>query len=80
LEDLDVELLRAAERAIPAETAREKFGESFDLMMDLGLLFEERGRAMCLVFEGLRHELDAGMHGFSGSKGRAESASLSLTF
>ena len=80
LEALDVDLLRAAERAIPAETAREKFGESFSLLMELGLLFEERGRVMSLVFEGLRHELDTGMHGFSGPKGRAESASLSLTF
>ena len=80
LEDMDVDLLRMAERAIPAETAREKFGESFSLLMELGLLFEERGRVMSLVFEGLRHELDTGMHGFSGSRGRAESASLSLTF
>jgi ribosomal peptide maturation radical SAM protein 1 len=80
LEERDVEFLRAAERAIPVETARQTYPESYEYMTELGLLFEERGRVMCLVFEGLRHELDSGMNGFSGSKGRAESASLSLTF
>jgi hypothetical protein len=46
----------------------------------LGLLFEERGRVMSLVMEGLRFDLGAGLQGYSGSKGRAENAALGLTF
>ena len=80
LEDEDVDLLREVEKPSSAAAMREKYAESFDLLVRLGLLFEERGRVMSLVFEGTRHALDAGMHGFTGAKGRAEAASLGLTF
>ncbi len=49
-------------------------------LQQLGLLFEERGRVMSLVMEGLRFDLGAGLQGYSGSKGRAENAALGLTF
>ena len=80
LEPEDVALLRLAETPTPISRARESHGESLDVLMELGLLFEERGRVMTLVFEGLRHDLDTGLHGFSGATGRAEAASLGLTF
>jgi len=80
IEDDDVALLREAETVVPVERLRQKYGESYDLLIELGLLFEERGRAMSLVFEGLRHDLDTGIHSFKGAKGRAEAASLGLSF
>lgn len=80
LDDDEVELLRAAEERVLASKLRGRNAEAFDRLAELGLLFEERGRVMSLVFEGLRHDLDSGLHRFAGSKGRAESASLGLTF
>jgi magnesium-protoporphyrin IX monomethyl ester (oxidative) cyclase len=80
LEEQDVALLREAEQPCWAQELREKYGDSFDLLVGLGLLFEERGRVMSLVFEGIRHELDSGLRGLGEARGRAEAASLSLTF
>ncbi len=80
LEQEDIDLLRAAETPIPLLKAKEEHGDSVDILLQMGLLFEERGRIMSLVFEGLRYDLDSGMKGFDGARGRAESASLGLTF
>lgn len=80
LNEEDVSLLRALETPQVASTIRQKHADSLTYLQELGLVFEERKRVMSLVMEGTRHALDAGMHGFSGSKGRAENASLSLTF
>jgi magnesium-protoporphyrin IX monomethyl ester (oxidative) cyclase len=80
LDDPDVELLRALETPQAITKAREMNADSLAYLQELGLLFEERGRVMSLVMEGTRHDLDAGLHSFAGSKGRAENAALGLTF
>lgn len=80
LEDADVELLRALEAPQSLTKVREDNPDNLAYLMDIGLLFEERGRVMSLVMEGTRHALDAGLHSFAGSKGRAETAALGLTF
>lgn len=80
LEDDDVALLRAAETPQDADKLQRVHGAAYERMRHLGLLFEERGRTMTLVFEGLRHEGDARALDFDGARGRAESASLGLTF
>jgi magnesium-protoporphyrin IX monomethyl ester (oxidative) cyclase len=80
LGDGDVALLRLAEKPLSAAVARDSHGDSLDYLLDIGLLFQERGRVMSLVFEGLRHALDDGKHGFDGARGRAEAAALGLTF
>ncbi len=80
LNDDDVALLRAAEGPKPASVLKEQHPDSYDYLIELGLLFEERSRVMSLVFEGLRHEAGIAADAFAGPRGRAESASLGLTF
>ncbi len=80
LGDDDVALLRATGAPQSAEETRAAHGEAYQRMAHLGLLFEERGRVMTIVFEGLRHDLDSGSLSFGGTRGRAEAAALGLTF
>lgn len=80
LNDADVALLRRIEAPRPADQVRGEFPDSYEYLIDLGLIFEERGRVMSLVFEGLRHEAGIVEAAFAGARGRAEAASLGLTF
>lgn len=79
LSDDDVELLRFLGKPQPITKAMEFDAESYEYLMDRGLLFVERTRAMSLVFEGLRYQLDTSGKAFSQGVGRAEAAARGLT-
>ncbi|MBT6428594.1 MAG: radical SAM protein [Rhodospirillaceae bacterium] len=80
LEDADVALLRKLASPRSITRTMETNQESLSYLRQIGVLFEERGQVMSLVMEGLRFDLNAGLQGYAGSKGRAENAALGLTF
>lgn len=53
LEERDVELLKNLERPQSINNVRTKYAEELDYLLETGLLFEERGKVMSLVMEGL---------------------------
>jgi hypothetical protein len=56
LEERDVELLKNLERPQSINNVRTKYAEELDYLLETGLLFEERGKVMSLVMEGLCHD------------------------
>lgn len=80
LTNADVELLRQLSEPLSIKLVRDASPDSYDYLNNLGVIFEERGRAMSLVMEGVRYAVGMGNSDFGGSKSRAEVASLSLTF
>jgi ribosomal peptide maturation radical SAM protein 1 len=61
LEEADVILLRSLEKPQSLSQIGKHDREGLDYLREIGLLFEERGRVMSLVMEGLSHPLSNGV-------------------